>query len=149
MPNKPAIPEIIRAAIYCRVSSDDQKERGTITSQITALRQLAPTLGMEIIAEYLDDGVSGTLALDKRPEGYRLMEDAKAGRFSVVLFYKVDRLARSLRFLLDTVDYFDSVKVSMRCATEPFRIETGRCGLEDAMALNFEAGFHCSCCHNS
>ena len=115
---------IIRTAIYCRVSSDDQKERGTITSQITALRQLAPNLGLEIIDEYLDDGVSGTLALDKRPEGHRMMEDAEAGRFSVVLFYKVDRLARSLRYLLDTVDYFDSIKVSLRCATEPFETET-------------------------
>ena len=117
-------PAIIRAAMYCRVSSDDQAERGTIASQITALREFAPRWNMEIVGEYLDDGVTGTLALDKRPEGARLMEDAKAGKFEVVLFHKSDRLARSLRYLLDAVDYFNSVDVSLKCATEPFETET-------------------------
>ena len=76
MPDK--IPVIVRAAIYARVSTDDQAERGTIQAQIHALRQTVPHWGMEIVGEYLDDGYSGTLALEERPEGLRLMEDAKA-----------------------------------------------------------------------
>ncbi|MDA1128606.1 MAG: recombinase family protein, partial [Chloroflexi bacterium] len=74
--------------------------------------------------EYLDDGVSGTLALDKRPEGLRLMEDAKAGKFHVVAFLKTDRLARNLRYLLDAVDFFDAVGVTLRCLQEPFDTHT-------------------------
>ena len=99
--------KIIRAAIYARVSTDEQAERGTIQAQVHALRQTVPYWGMEIIGEYLDDGHSGTLPLEKRPEGLRLMEDAKAGKIDVVAFLKTDRLARSLRHLLDIVDYFD------------------------------------------
>lgn len=118
------MPEIIRAAIYARVSTDDQAERGTIDAQVHALRQTVPHWGMEIVGEYLDDGYSGTLALEKRPEGARLMEDAKAGKIDVVAFLKTDRLARSLRHLLDIVDYFDGTGVTLRCVQEPFDTQT-------------------------
>ena len=105
--------KIMRAAIYCRVSTDDQAQRGTIEAQVHALRQTVPHWGMEIVGEYLDDGYSGTLALEKRPEGLRLMEDAKAGKIDVVAFLKTDRLARSLRHLLDIVDFFDGTGVTL------------------------------------
>ena len=105
MPEKPTTPEIIRAAIYARVSTDDQRDRQTIDSQIHALRQTVPHWGMEIVGEYLDDGVSGTLALDKRPEGLRLMEDAKSGKFDVVAFLKTDRLARNLEKMSSGLAY--------------------------------------------
>ena len=124
MPETNGTPEIIRCAIYCRVSTDDQAERRTIDAQVHALRQTVPHWGMEIVGEYLDDGYSGTLALDKRPAGLRLMDDAKAGKIDVVAFLKTDRLARSLRHLLDIVDYFDSVSVTLRCLQEPFDTQT-------------------------
>ena len=120
MPDNNGTPAIIRAALYARVSSDDQKERGTIEAQVTALRQTVPHWGMEIVGEYLDDGYSGTLPLDKRPDGLRLMDDAKAGKIDVVAFLKTDRLARSLRHLLDIVDFFDGTNVQLRCVSEPF-----------------------------
>ena len=119
MPDQNGTPEIIRAAIYCRVSTDDQAERRTIDAQVHALRQTVPHWGMEIVGEYLDDGYSGTLALDKRPAGLRLMDDAKAGKIDVVAFLKTDRLARSLRHLLDIVDYFDSVSVPCAVSKNP------------------------------
>ena len=88
---------IIKAALYARVSTDDQRERQTIDNQVNALRGFAPHSGITIVDEYLDDGVSGTVPLHKRPEGGRLVQDARDGRFDVVVFYKLDRLARSLR----------------------------------------------------
>lgn len=124
MPDTNGPTQIVKAAIYARVSSDDQREKGTIGSQVTALREFVPRWDMEIVGEYLDDGISGTLPLDKRPEGHRLMEDAKTGLFSVVVFYKTDRLARNLRYLIDAVDYFGSVNVALKCASEPFETET-------------------------
>lgn len=119
MLNKTA-PEIVKAAIYCRVSTDDQRERQTIDSQVAALRELAPHWGLEIVDEYLDDGYSGTLPLEGRPAGSRLAEDAKAGRFDVVMFYKLDRLARSLRNFLNIVDFFEEAGVGLRSMTETF-----------------------------
>ena len=88
------------------------------------MRQTVPHWGMEIVGEYLDDGYSGTLALEKRSDGLRLMEDAKAGKFDVVAFLKTDRLARSLRHLLDIVDFFDEINVTLRCVQEPFDTTT-------------------------
>ncbi len=105
---------IIKAALYARVSSDDQAKRGTIENQTTALRGAAPHWGMTIVDEYLDDGYSGSLPLDKRPEGLRLTEDAKAGKFDIVLFYKIDRLASSLRNFLDIVDCFEGLGIGFR-----------------------------------
>ena len=120
MAKNTATTSIIRAAIYCRVSTEDQADRGTIQAQVHALRQTVPLWGMEIVGEYLDDGYSGTLPLGERPEGLRLMDDAKAGKIDVVAFLKTDRLARSLRHLLDIVDYFDEAGVQLRCVSEPF-----------------------------
>lgn len=116
--------KIIRAAIYARVSTDDQAERGTIDAQLNALRQTVPHWGLEIVGEYIDDGVSGTLPLERRIEGSRMAEDAQAGQFDVVVFYKVDRLARSLRNFLSIVDFFENLGIGLRSLTEQFDTTT-------------------------
>src|SRR5207245_20254 len=46
-------------AIYARVSSDSQEARGTIGSQLEALRQKMAELGQQVVHEYIDDGYSG------------------------------------------------------------------------------------------
>ena len=109
-----------RAVLYARVSTDDQRERQTIYGQIEALRNFAPHWNMTIVDEYLDDGISGTIPMGKRPEGARLMEDASADNFEVLIFYRLDRLARSLRNFLDIVDYFEMAGVGLRSMTETF-----------------------------
>ncbi len=108
------------AALYARVSTDDQRDRHTIGGQIEALRGFAPHWNMNIVEKYLDDGISGTVPLDKRPAGSRLTEDAKAHKFDVVIFYRLDRLARSLRTFLDIVDFFEEVGIGLRSMTETF-----------------------------
>lgn len=102
------------------VSTDDQRERQTIQGQVDALVGAAPHLGLEIVDHYLDDGVSGTLPMEKRPEGARLIEDARAKKFDVVFFYKLDRLARSLRKFLDIVDFFEEAGIGLKSMTESF-----------------------------
>ena len=46
-------------AIYARVSSESQEARGTIGSQLEALRQKMSELGDQVVHEYTDDGYSG------------------------------------------------------------------------------------------
>jgi site-specific DNA recombinase len=64
----------IRAAIYVRVSSDQQAERHTIDSQVEALLARAAENGHEIQAElrFLDDGQSGASLI--RPALERLRD---------------------------------------------------------------------------
>ncbi len=81
------------AAIYARVSTDRQ----TTENQLTALRAAAERHGWEVVAEYVDEGISGAKGRDKRPQFDALLKDAVRRKFSVVMAWSVDRLGRSLR----------------------------------------------------
>src|SRR5262245_11375888 len=87
---------------------------------MTLLRTLARAYGWDVAGEYVDDGVSGTIPLEERPQGARLLADARAGRFAEVVSYRLDRLGRSLRALLDAHDALERAGVTIRSATEPF-----------------------------
>jgi site-specific DNA recombinase len=111
---------VLRIAIYCRVSSEDQTERRTVDNQIDFLRRYAELHGLEVADAYVDDGVSGTVPLQERAGGARLLADADAGRFQRVVVYRLDRLGRSLRVLLDAYHRLDGLDVALVSATEPF-----------------------------
>jgi len=113
-----------RIAVYARVSTEDQAERQTIQGQLDFLRKYCDLHGHQIAGEYLDDGISGTVPLDERPEGRRLLDDAAAGRFGVVLVYRLDRLGRSLKALIGAHDALESAGVAIRSGTEPFDTST-------------------------
>src|SRR5438128_3435550 len=87
-----------RAALYVRVSTVDQHPE----TQLHDLRQFASQRGLQIVGEYTDHGFSGTRA--RRPELDRMMEDARRHRFDVLLVWSCDRLARSTKHLLQTLD---------------------------------------------
>ena len=80
---------------YCRVSTDNQKEEGTIEIQKEALREYARENGFELVKIFCDEGVSG--GLEDRPglaELFSFLEREK--EVEGVLIYKLDRLARDL-----------------------------------------------------
>jgi site-specific DNA recombinase len=86
-----------RAAIYARVSSEEQREGQTIDSQIAELERFAEGQGWDVVGVYKDEGWSG--ALLSRPELDRLRDDAARKRFDLVLLNDVDRLARDVAHL--------------------------------------------------
>ena len=45
---------------------------------------------------YADEGVSGTIPFEKRPEGKQLLEDARAGKFNTVVFLESERIGRDV-----------------------------------------------------
>jgi site-specific DNA recombinase len=85
----------VRAAIYARVSSDQQAERHTIASQVEALLARAAADGHAIQAElrFLDNGQSGASLI--RPALERLRDLSAVGAIDVVYVHAPDRLARS------------------------------------------------------
>lgn len=113
-----------RVAIYARVSSEDQAERHTVHGQLDFLRNFSQLYSLPVAAEYVDDGISGTVPLHERPEGRRLLEGAEAGQFTTVLLYRLDRLGRSLSALLEANGALDRHGVTIRSATEPFDTST-------------------------
>lgn len=86
-----------RAALYARVSTEEQREGNTIESQIRELEKFAEQNAWKIQGRYIDEGWSG--ALLARPELDRLRDDASSGVFDVVLVNDVDRLARDVAHL--------------------------------------------------
>ena len=86
----------LRVALYARVSTVNKGQ--DVGLQLDELRQVAAQREWVISSEYVDAGVSGTK--DRRPQLDRMVKDAKAGRFDLVVVFKLDRLARSLRHLL-------------------------------------------------
>ena len=112
-------PKPERVTLYLRVSSEEQRDRETIEIQREFLEQYRNLYELEVADIYKDDGISGTIPLHERPEGRRLIEDAKDGKFKVVLVYKLDRLGRSLLVIVDAHDRLETSRVSLRSATEP------------------------------
>lgn len=81
-----------RAAIYARYSSDLQSPH-SIEDQLRLCREFAAGRALEIVECYSDAAISGAAILN-RPAVCRLIEDAKAGRFAVVIAEALDRLSR-------------------------------------------------------
>ncbi|MGH9533811.1 MAG: recombinase family protein [Terriglobales bacterium] len=108
----------LRAALYVRVSTGEQSP----AMQLSALRPFCAAKGWAIVGEYADLAQSG--AKETRPELLRLMADAFAGRFDVLAVWKIDRLSRSLRHLLSTLDQLRQAGVAFASATEPIDTST-------------------------
>lgn len=85
-----------RAAIYARQSVSDREGIGI---QLEKSRALAGSRDFEVVGEYVDDGVSGYKAREEGTAFARMLDDARARRFDVVIVRKLDRLGRSLSAL--------------------------------------------------
>src|SRR3954453_5635014 len=81
----------MRAVIYARYSSDLQRE-ASIEDQVRLCRERAVTEGWSVGCVYADRASSGSSRF--RPEYQRLLNDARAGKFDVVLAEALDRLSR-------------------------------------------------------
>jgi len=94
-----------RAAIYSRVSTLDQAEKGTsLESQLEICRKMCSIKNYEIVQEFCDAGVSGTVPAKKRKQFSQFLEEAEKEKFDVLVFYCFDRLAREIRVFLGIID---------------------------------------------
>jgi len=82
------------AALYCRVSTDSQREKQTIETQKRLLADYAKRKDWEIFDWYIDDGITGT-SIEARPAFTKLLTDAEARKFDLILVTDTDRLTRS------------------------------------------------------
>ena len=112
-----------RIALYLRRSTDDEHQPFSIDAQLTALTSyVASQPGWVLIGEPYTDDASG--ATTDRPGLQRALRAARAGRFDVLLVYRVDRFSRRLSDLLDLLAVLDDADVAFCSATEPFDTST-------------------------
>jgi site-specific DNA recombinase len=107
-------------AVYCRVSSEDQAERGTIENQVEFATKYSDLHQLNLYKIYKEDGISGTVPLHERPQGLQLIEDATSKKFDTLLIYKLDRLGRSARITLNSIYQLEQLGVQIKSMTEPF-----------------------------
>ncbi len=95
----------MRAALYARVSSEEQVEGYSIDAQLRACRDFAQGKGWAIVAEYVDEGKSARAEdVGKRPRFKEMLEAAKAKEFDLLVVHKLDRFSRNLLLTLRCFD---------------------------------------------
>ena len=103
--------------IYIRVSTEEQATSGvSISAQKEKLEQYCSFNGWIVAREYIDAGLSGSTLY--RPEIQRMLDDCRNGLVNVVLVYKLDRLSRSLRDIILTIDELGQYDVDFVSLTE-------------------------------
>ncbi len=91
---------VVRVAVYARVSTGKQAERGlSLDEQCRRARELARKRGWTVVAVYAERGVSG--AKERRPQLDLLLEAADRRDFDALVTPHLDRLGRSARFLFN------------------------------------------------
>lgn len=118
-----------RLSIYARVSSDEQRQNLTIQPQVETAQQWIKLQQMlhkplDLYETYLDDGVSGTIPFAERPAGKRILEAAAERQFTLLVVYKIDRLGRDPRDILNSVHQLDQLGVAVKSLTEEFDLST-------------------------
>ena len=132
---------VIRCAIYTRKSSEEGLEQAfnsldaqheACTAYIASQRHE----GWKLLPERYDDGglSGGTL---ERPALQRLLADIDAGRVTMVVVYKIDRLTRALADFAKIVERFDKVGCSFVSVTQAFNTSTSMGRLTLNVLLSF------------
>lgn len=118
--SKDTLPTRKQVIGYCRVSTDNQKDEGTISLQRQALKDFAELKGLELVKTFEDEGVSG--GLEDRPalaEMFNFLEDKKNKGIGGVLIYKLDRLARDLYIQEHLIKKLEALSKELISTKEP------------------------------
>ena len=110
----------MKVGIYARVSTLDKGQDTEV--QLRDLRSYTQARGWIIADEYVDKGQSG--AKDRRPELDRLMKDVRKRKIDLILCWRLDRLGRSLKHLILTLDELQSIGVGFVSYNENLDLTT-------------------------
>ena len=103
---------------YCRVSTDTQRDNGTIEIQEMTIREYAKTNVYELIEIFKDEGFSG--GLQDRPALVEVFDCIEKNRdIDAVVVYKLDRLARDLYIQEHLIKKLEQSNVKIISTQEP------------------------------
>ena len=109
----------MKTAIYARVSTGNGQSP---QMQLRELRSYCKRRGWPIVREFVDVGVSG--AKEKRPELDKLLAAAQRRHIDAVVVWRFDRFARSVTFLLRTLEHFHALGISFVSLSEQIDTST-------------------------
>lgn len=112
--------KLLRCAIYIRVSTAEQMMHGkSLQAQQEYLELYAKEHGMIVVGVYADEGKTARKELKKRKAIHSLLQDVKAGKIDVILFWRLDRWFRNLSDFYKVQDILDEYNVYWVSASEP------------------------------
>ena len=92
----------LRVTFYARVSTDSQEQLNSLTNQISYYEEMIKkNSAWTYVPGYIDEGLSG-ISTKKREHFHRMIDDAKAGKFDLILTKEISRFARNT---LDSIQY--------------------------------------------
>lgn len=110
----------IKAALYIRVSTREQAEEGySLDAQQRLLVDYCRAKKHEIHKIYADEGLSAK-DIKNRPSFLNMLEDAKNGKFSIILVWKLTRFSRNMADLMTTCEMLDKSGVALVSYSESF-----------------------------
>jgi putative DNA-invertase from lambdoid prophage Rac len=101
-------------ALYTRTSTSTQNTG--LESQLRALESYCKDNNIKNYVIYEDNGISGTKT--DRPALNNLKTDCKSGKISSVVVYSFSRMGRSTKHLIDTLQFFQDLKIDFISLTE-------------------------------
>ncbi len=85
-----------RAFIYTRFSTNEQDDGTSQEQQLSACHQYAQSKGQIVVKEFCDMGVSGTIAMENRPQGKLMLKEIDQGNCEHLVIYLPDRANRDM-----------------------------------------------------
>lgn len=117
--------KLIPTAGYVRVSHDEQVKHGfSIEAQKEGLMIYAEKKGYRIVEWYIDEGKSARKKQKQRKEYLRLVEDAKQGKFKLIIFKCIDRWFRDIKEYYRTQSILDDKGINWECSEEEYDTTT-------------------------
>ena len=96
-----------KVALYCRVSTTDQYPE----NQVRVLTELAHKNDAEIVATFIDKGISGVKK--DRDALNQMMSAARSRKFNTLYVLSIDRLSRSVKNLIETVETLNELGITI------------------------------------
>ena len=109
-----------KAVGYFRVSTDEQVEGYSIAAQERAYHNYCTLHHLKPAHQYRDEGKSArTDSITRRPQFAKMLHDAQAGQFNVIIVHKMDRFSRSMKVAVQAFEHLGKHNIGLISISEP------------------------------
>ncbi|MBW1765355.1 MAG: recombinase family protein, partial [Deltaproteobacteria bacterium] len=107
----------IKSAGYIRVSSKEQTEGESLSTQRQSIKNYIKQQGWKLTDIYADEGISGG-SIKERHALLQLLQDGQDGKFNVLIIHRLSRFGRNARELLNNHEELSKVGIDLRSISE-------------------------------
>lgn len=107
----------LKAAGYVRVSSKEQVDGESLSTQRQSIKNYAKAQGWKLTDIYADEGISGG-SVKERHALLRCLQDGMDGKFNILIIHRLSRFGRNARELMNNQDELSKAGISLRSISE-------------------------------